>query len=322
MLGQQKERKSNKVSRLIALRWLDIIMYGLLASSIIWLAGSTKIIKLILAKISALELTSYRVLCFLIALMLIGIIIRLALFKPKHIQTWLRHPPILLSVVIGILILGGISKVTVCLAVMVILSFMFIFALCDKRKTSLTNIMTQDHIKEISDDIAKREPNAIYNWAQRELPVGPTDNSNNNDTLFFGYEHYVYDIYTSLIYGLNNNNNNNNTINASTLALIGDLGSGKSSIIKTLHQSMLKCAPHWIITHIDAWERNPDKLDEQILEMAISSLSDYTDVSGYRNLPDSYHNALQSQKGWWAFTHHIMYSFHNTQEKLNVSKSC
>ena len=304
-------------SQLIAARWVCVVAYGVLG------AFGALVLSLLLAPVLAglssglvaMGIAGHVVIAAL-TLFLVGyLIVKLSLFRPAYLKNLSIHPPLLVSVLISVCILmvmqGYLPCAYAALTAFIIFTMCLVMGLGPRVKPCSLSELSEEDIQGLRQDTSKWTVEEITRWIKDELP-----NSGKKETtqLFFGHEKHVQRIFNRLIATVGFDNPPKRT--PKSLALIGPFGSGKTSIINALKEIMRENAPNWIVCKVDAWARSPADIDEQILDLVLDSIAEFTDVTGLRSLPSNYHAALLSQKGWWAFFSHLASGDSSTESKL------
>lgn len=101
------------------------------------------------------------------------------------------------------------------------------------------------------------------------------------------------------------------------LAVVGEFGSGKSSISKSTFEKITKKTRTFIFVQIDGWGRSEISCGAQILEEVVDALSDYIDCSSIKDVPKHYLDAL-SGSGLHGFKSlsGLLQKYHNPLELL------
>ena len=292
-------------AKMIAARWRDVILYGLIGAAIVWVMA-IPLLPFLNKQLSVFGPPQQKVLAVLALLLVLYLIRKLSLFRPQYLKNLAVHPPILLSVMLGFSLLFALQGYPAC--VFAGLTALFIFGLFlffgFGREPKLAAKNTEElQLPEV--DVRNWSASEIINWMQIESPI------KTRKELLFGRRSYVERIYNRLFLSPDNGSGE-----AKTLALLGELGSGKSSILKVLLNHLKQRQANWLALEVDSWERDANTIDEQILEMVIDTLAEHLDVSGYKGIPSDYHDALKSHGSWWAMFSHLVAGDAQAESKL------
>ena len=223
-----------KRSKLIAFRWLSIILYSIVGAAIVHL-----IIKpLALATLSNIsiendiELIAFEALC---VGAVIWIMYSLKLFQWKVLTpAFSAHPPLWIAIAFGLIILTQPYPIWI-YAAATLATFTITFLALGKRWEKIPSPKKIEDLPELRQDITQWDSYKILSWATEELPLFSKSHYNSQNTaLFFGYEAYVRRIFNCLIAPTDTERS------PKSLALVGELGAGKTSIINAL-VSQLNC---------------------------------------------------------------------------------
>lgn len=80
--------------------------------------------------------------------------------------------------------------------------------------------------------------------------------------------------------------------------LLGDFGSGKTTIVNLLEKDL---GPEWIVSRFDCWQRSgkPEELAAQLMEQVIHDVGQQFEVTSLVGLPESFARALYGASHWW-----------------------
>ena len=302
----------SKRYKLIAARWRDILLYGVLGAAAVWLVAIPSS-PYLAKKLAFLGATGQLVLAILTLLVVLYLIVKLSLFRANYLKNIHFHPPILLSAILGfsaLLALQGYPAY-----VFAGLTVLFLFDLClflGFRQQSELKAEKPEALTLSGGDIGSWGTETIQKWMAVESPVS------DGEGLLFDRQAYVERIYNRLFFLPDSGSGEiiSDSREAKTLALLGGLGSGKSSILNVLLNNLKERQPDWLVFTVDSWERDANTIDEQILEVVIDTLSEHIDVTGYRSLPSAYHDALKSHGSWWAALSYLVAGEVQAQNKL------
>lgn len=285
-------------ARLIFKRWMSVLVYAVLGTGI-----SAIIIEPLLAP-WVNKISSNYFFYLVIFLILVSIILSQVrnLIDIKHIKVALLHPPYWFSAIAGFLFILPLSvSQYFSIVFAIILIALFLYFDMAKVIRPIDNNIDED-FKQMAGDIKGYSAAKLLEWANREVPL-------KNKGLLFGREKYAERIYNRLF-------SNNNQQGATSCALLGELGSGKSSVINAVLDLLKQRAPEWLPVKVDAWARDAKTIDEQILDLIIDKIGEVTDVTAYKNVPSAYRDALKSHGNWWATLSHLMAGTASTESKL------
>jgi|GEM_PF-3164632 len=301
---------------LIFKRWMSILVYAVLGTGI-----SAIIIEPLLApwvdKVNP-ENALFFVVILIFSLLFIGY--KLGLFHVKHLAFTLYHPPCWLGAVAALIYLIFPSSIPF-LSIFFIDIVIVVLLYAESFKPPVRPKVDGDDMKKMTKNITEYEANDLLSWANREKPL-------EGEGLLFGREQYVRRIYNRL-FSDNKINSSSKECEESTerakdksldepksFALLGELGSGKSSVINAVLYLLKQRAPEWLPVKVDAWARDAKTIDEQILDLIIDKIGEVTDVTAYKNVPSAYRDALKSHGNWWATLSHLMAGTASTESKL------
>ena len=297
----------SKRVKLIAARWRDVVLYGLIGAAIVGVMA-IPLLPFFNKQLSIFGPSQQKILAILALLLVLYLIRKLSLFRPQYFKNLAVHPPILLSVIFGFSLLFALQGFPAC--VFAGLTPLFLFGLFlffgFGREPKLAAKNTEE-LQLPEADVRNWSASEIINWMQIESPV------KTREELLFGRRSYVERIYNRLFLSPDNGSGE-----AKTLALLGELGSGKSSILKVLLNHLKQRQANWLVLEVDSWERDANTIDEQILEMVIDTLAVHLDVSGYKGVPSDYHDALKSHGSWWAMFSHLVAGDAQAESKLTA----
>ena len=295
----------SKRVKLIAARWRDVVLYGLIGAAIVGVMA-IPLLPFFNKQLSIFGPSQQKILAILALLLVLYLIRKLSLFRPQYFKNLAVHPPILLSVIFVFSLLFALQGFPAC--VFAGLTPLFLFGLFlffgFGREPKLAAKNTEE-LQLPEADVRNWSASEIINWMQIESPV------KTREELLFGRRSYVERIYDRLFLSPDNGSGE-----AKTLALLGELGSGKSSILKVLLNYLKQRQANWLVLEVDSWERDANTIDEQILEMVIDALAEHLDVSGYKGIPSDYHDALKSHGSWWAMLSHLAVGGAQAESKL------
>lgn len=158
------------------------------------------------------------------------------------------------------------------------LYFMFRKFYCMFRKFYL-NIMKNDNLttKVEVEEKSKITYEDFQDWFKDDFPIKDVSNLTSEYRLY----------YLRILKLINHSHENNKGVH---VALCGDFGIGKSSIIKCVEKNL---SDEFICSNIDVWGVNYNSIGPFLLNKVISDVSSCVDVSELRKLPAQYIEALK-----------------------------
>lgn len=175
-------------------------------------------------------------------------------------------------------------KITVFLTAFWILPFFCLVLL--NEKTYLKNSLNTDN---------KSAPGDINNWSETQIIKWVNSNNpvDNTASLLFNHQ-----IYVERIFKLLKTQSTRDSAQTLNIALCGEFGAGKSSIIKSVQEKLENQDTHdWLFCDINAWGREDTSIDKQLLEAILKTISESVDTLKFKSLPRRYHDALNSTRG-------------------------
>ena len=77
------------------------------------------------------------------------------------------------------------------------------------------------------------------------------------------------------------------------ISLVGDFGTGKTSIINCVKNELKKVNLEFIHSNIDTWGTDIKSINSFVLAKVVDDVADYVDMSGFKSLPSQYIEALK-----------------------------
>lgn len=294
---------------LIAKRWWDIFFYSILSAVITWLVLAP-LVDSFVGHVGLNTVTGLLAFGVLWGSIVMGIFIefRLCHFKFWEKEFW-AHPPLWFAAALALVWLTQPYMIWV-YAGTIAFGLMVVFLVLGRVKPSGREMENLVCLESLRQDVVQWSSQDILQWANQELPLFSKGKSQFSDktALLFNHEKLVQRIYNRLFFESKLGRE------PKSLALIGEYGSGKSSIINALIAQISNS--NWLVVTVDAWARDGNNIDEQILDLVIDKVGEHADVSGYRRLPSQYRAALQSHGGWWSFFSHLSGGESGTKAKL------
>ncbi|WP_146145991.1 P-loop NTPase fold protein [Photobacterium kishitanii] len=160
------------------------------------------------------------------------------------------------------------------------------------RKKLLTEI-TDEILPELESDKDNTKTNFL-SWLLSENSI----NNNNEDR--FNREFIIERVVSRL------HSNNSTLLRGQTI--VGDYGSGKSSVLNLVEKKLIE-KDGWIICRFDSWGRinSGSQGQKLILEKIIEEIGKHIGVSSIQSIPKDYINALSGFGSWWKNTIEILY---------------
>ena len=235
------------------------------------------------------------------------------------IQTFVRYPPLHVSVVTGILILqSAFNEVSAAdgSSLLVISSEMWHFSIpVTEKNTSLLAELNVDGVGVFF--CLYLLVTFLRTEFQKKRTEGGNEGAEDNETLdfltctddqfekwitqerdektldFFDREPYVERMLARI-----EQTTGKKSQRSKGQILLGEFGSGKTTIVNLLEK---KLGPEWIVSRFDCWQRSgkPQELAAQLIEQILHDVGQQIEVTSLASLPESFASALYGSSHWW-----------------------